>query len=162
MRNERLAKRAEAGPAYNEEEAARASALVKSLAEIEQVLRQKDYNGAQARLQELLKQYPKDPRVFFALAQTSSVAATDATDEDVQAQRLKTALGHYKSVIETASPDRDQALISRAHEAMGRIHAFFDNKTEAANEFEAAIKIGDVTGGAYRAAIEGKKKLEQP
>jgi hypothetical protein len=162
LRKERLAKRAEAGPGYNEEEAARASALVKSLSDIEQILRHKDYNGAQTRLQELLKQYPKDPRVFFALAQTSSVAATDATDEDVQAQRLKTALGHYKSVIETASPERDEALISRAHEAMGRIHAFFDNKTEAVNEFEAAIKIGDVTGGAYKAAVEGKKKLEQP
>jgi hypothetical protein len=29
-------------------------------------------------------------------------------------------------------------------------------------EFEAAIRIGDVTGGAYRDAIEGKRKLAQP
>ena len=64
--------------------------------------------------------------------------------------------------MEAASPETDRALVSRAHEAMGRIHAFFDQKTEAANEFEAAIKMGDVLGGAYKAAVEGKKKLEQP
>ena len=45
---------------------------------------------------------------------------------------------------------------------MGRIHAFFDRKDEAAVEFDAAIKIGDVAGGALNQAIEGKKKLAQP
>jgi len=29
-------------------------------------------------------------------------------------------------------------------------------------EFEAAIKIGEVPGGAYLDALEGKKKLAQP
>jgi hypothetical protein len=64
--------------------------------------------------------------------------------------------------IEAASPETDKAIISRAHEAMGRINAFLENKAEAAKEFEEAIKIGEVRGGAYREAIEGKRKLEQP
>ena len=90
------------------------------------------------------------------------MAAADATDEDVQARRLQGALTNYRLAIEATSPETDRALVSRAHEAMGRIHAFLDHKAEAASEFEAAIKIGDVRGGAYKEALDGKKKLEQP
>jgi hypothetical protein len=61
-----------------------------------------------------------------------------------------------------ASPDGDKALLSRAHESMGRINAFLDNHAEALKEFEAAIQIGDVRGGAYKEALEGKKKLSVP
>jgi len=162
-RQERLAKRSQVDTStYTPAEAARASALIKKLSDIEQILIQKDYNAAEARLLDLSKEYPGDPRVFFAMAQTKSVAAADATDENVQAERLKAALTNYRLAVESASPETDRALVSRAHEAMGRIHAFFDQKQEAANEFEAAIKIGDVAGGAYKAAVEGKKKLEQP
>jgi hypothetical protein len=149
-------------PVYSAAETAKMAALVKALSDIEQTLRQKDYNGAEVRLRELIKEYPREPRIFFALAQTASVAAADATDEPVQAQRLNNALGNYRLAIAAASPETDPALLSRAHEAMGRIHAFFDRKDEAATEFDAAIKIGDVPGGALNQAIEGKKKLAQP
>lgn len=162
-KKERQAKRAEAEtPVYSEAEAAKASALVKALADVEQTLRQKDYRGAESRLRDLIREYPGEPRIFFAIAQTSSLAAADATDEEVQAQRLNGALTNYRLAVEDASPETDQGLVSRAHEAMGRIHAFLDHKTEAASEFEAAIKIGDVRGGAYKEALDGKRKLEQP
>ncbi len=149
-------------PVSTTAESANSSALVKALSEIEQTLRQKDYNGADLRLRDLLKEFPGEPRVFFAIAQTSSVAAADATDEEVRDRRLQGALTNYRLAIQASSSETDPALMSRAHEAMGRIHAFLDHKTEAAGEFEAAIKIGDVRGGAYQAALEGKKKLEQP
>ena len=162
-RQVRLAQRAEPEtPVYETADSAKIAALVKVLGEIEQTLQQKDYNGAESRLRELVKDYPREPRIFFALAQTASVAAADATDENVQAQRLNNALGNYRMAIQASAPETDRALISRAHEAMGRIHAFFDRKSEAASEFDAAIKIGDVSGGAYKDAIEGKKKLDQP
>ena len=90
------------------------------------------------------------------------MAAADATDEDVQAQRLSNALTNYRLTLEAASSETDRALVSRAHEAMGRIHAFRDQKDEAAKEFDEAIKIGDVRGGAYKEALEGKRKLSQP
>ena len=45
---------------------------------------------------------------------------------------------------------------------MGRINAFLENKEEALKEFEEAIKIGEVTGGAYQQAIAGKRKLTSP
>jgi uncharacterized protein HemY len=57
------------------------AALVRDLASIEETLRNKDYNDAENRLREMLKDYPREPRIFFALGQTASLAATDATDE---------------------------------------------------------------------------------
>ena len=133
--------------------------LVKSLADIEQVMRLKDYHQAEAQLKELLKSYAREPRIFFALAQTASLAAADATDEEVQTERLNRALTNYRLAREAASPETDRALISRAHEAMGRIYAFLELPTEAAREFDAALKVGDVPGGAYNQALEGKSKL---
>lgn len=146
-------------PIYSEADAAKAATLVKKLGEIEQTLRSKDYNIAEARLKDLLKDFPREPRIFFALAQTASFAAADATDEDVQTERLNRALGNYRLAVEASSPETDRALISRAHEAMGRIHAFLENKAEAAKEFDAAISVGDIAGGAYKEALDGKKKL---
>jgi hypothetical protein len=75
---------------------------------------------------------------------------------------LKRALANYRLALEASSPETDRGLISRAHEAMGRIHAFMDNTAEAAKEFDAAISVGDVPGGAFREAMAGKKRLEQP
>lgn len=140
----------------------RDAALVRDLAAIEDTLRNKDYNDAEARLRELLKEHPGEPRIFFALGQTASLAAMDATDEPVQLERLNRALGHYRMAIAAASPEDDKAILSRAHESMGRINAFLDNNAEAVKAFDEAIRIGDVRGGAYREALEGKKRLTQP
>lgn len=140
----------------------RDAALVRELAAVEDTLRNKDYKEAEVRLRELLKENPREARIFFALGQTASLAAMDATDEQVQAERLNRALGHYRMAIAAASPEEDKAILSRAHESMGRINAFLDNTAEAAKAFDEAIKIGEVRGGAYREALEGKKKLTQP
>ena len=148
----------------NVEKTGREAALVRDLASIEDTLRSKDYNHAEARLREMLKEYPREARIFFALGQTASLAATDATDESVRDERLNRALGHYRMAIAAASPDNDtdKAIISRAHASMGRINAFLENTADAVKHFDEAIKIGDVRGGAYREALEGKKKLAQP
>ncbi len=162
-RQARMARRNDPEPApYTAAEAAKAAGLVKTLADVEAVLQQKDYHEAERRLRELIKDYPREPRVFFALAQTASVAAADATDEDIQAQRLNNALSNYRLAVAAASPETDRALLSRAHEAMGRIYAFMEKRDEASKEFDEAIKIGDVPGGAHAQAVEGKKKLTPP
>jgi hypothetical protein len=140
----------------------RDAGLVKELTSVEQTLRNKDYNDAEAKLKSMLASYPREPRIFFALGQTASLAAMDATDETIRDERLNRALGHYRLAVQSASPETDKAVLSRAHESMGRINAFLDNKVEAAKEFEEAIKIGEVKGGAYLEALEGKKKLAQP
>ena len=141
---------------------ARISALLRSLGEVEKLLQLKNYQDAETRLRDLLQQYPGDPRLLFTIAQTASLWARDTTDDDLQVQRLNRALAHYRLAIAAASPETDKVLLSRAHEAMGRILAFLDQNTEALKEFEAAISIGDVTDGAYRDAVAGKKKLTQP
>ena len=140
----------------------RESALVRDLATIEDTLRNKDYTEAETRLREMLKEYPREARIFFALGRTASLAAMDATDEQVQAERLNRALGHYRLAVAASSPETDKAIMSRARESMGRINAFLENTAEAVKEFDEAIKLGDVRGGAYKEALEGKKKLTQP
>jgi hypothetical protein len=45
---------------------------------------------------------------------------------------------------------------------MGRIYSFLEQPAAAEKEFDEAIKVGDVPGGAYKDAIEGKKKLVVP
>ena len=137
----------------------REASLVRDLASIEDTLRSKDYAGAEVRLREMLKEYPGEARIFFALGRTASLSATDATDEQVRDERLNRALGQYRLALAAASPETDKAIMSRVHESMGRINAFLENTAEATKHFDEAIKIGDVRGGAYREAVEGKKKL---
>ncbi|HKN81903.1 MAG TPA: hypothetical protein VJW17_00635, partial [Pyrinomonadaceae bacterium] len=161
-REARAAARKSQAEANDEGIGARESALVRDLAAVEDILRSKDYTGAEARLKEMLNEYPREPRIFFALGQTASLAAADATDEQVRDERLHRALAHYRLAIAASSPETDKAIMSRAHESMGRINAFLDNTAEAMKEFDEAIKLGDVRGGAYKEAIEGKKKLNQP
>lgn len=140
----------------------KSAALIRELSSIEEILRLKDYNGAETRLKSLLSTFPGEPRVFFALGQTSSLAAADAIDEQVQADRLNRAMTNYRLAIQSASPETDKPILSRAHESMGRINAFLENKDEALKHFDEAIKIGEVRGGAYKEALEGKRKLTQP
>jgi len=140
----------------------RNSALVKSLTEIEKLLQTRNYEEAETRLKALVAENPREPRLFFTMGQTASLWARDTTDDQLQTERLNRALGNYRLAVAAAQPETDKVLLSRAHEAMGRILAFLDHNDEAMKEFEAAIKIGDVTGGAYRDALEGKRKLAQP
>jgi tetratricopeptide (TPR) repeat protein len=152
-------------PSYESRETVdtpRSATLTKSLKEVETLLQTRNYESAQTRLKSLLQENPGDARLMFALGQTASLWARDTTDDDLQEQRLNQALANYGFAVQAASPDTDRVLLSRAHEAMGRILAFLDRKDEAMKEFDAAIKIGEVAGGSYRDALEGKRKLSQP
>ena len=144
-------------PVYTGAEATRAAALVKQLSQIEEILRLKDYPGAESRLKDLMKDYPGEPRIFFALAQTASLSAGDATDEEVQAERLNRALANYRLAVQ-ALPERI-GRCCHARTSNGTVYSFLENPADAAKEFDAAIKIGEVRGGAYREAVENRKKL---
>ena len=161
-REARVAARKSQAELANDAPSGRESALVRDLASIEDTLRNKDYNEAETRLRAMLKEYPGEPRIFFALGQAASLAASDATDEHVRDERLNRALGQYRLAIAAASPETDKAIMSRAHASMGRINAFLDNTADAMKHFDEAIKLGDVRGGAYQEALEGKKKLVGP
>ena len=136
--------------------------LISQLTEVEKLLQTRNYETAETHLKALLLEHPGDPRLLFTLGQTASLWARDTTDDELQSQRLNRALANYRLAVAAAAPETDKVLLSRAHEAMGRILAFLERNGEAMKEFDAAIKIGEVAGGAYQDAIAGKKKLAQP
>lgn len=142
--------------------AARRAKLMSSLSEADDLLREKNYPEAEKRLLGLMQEYQGDPRIFFALGQVASLSAQDAFDESLQSKRLNQALAHYRNVVRMASTDEEPALVSRAHVAMGRILAFLDKPNEAIKEFDAAIQLQDVPGGAYNEALAAKQKLSPP
>ena len=140
----------------------RNAALLNRLGDVEKLLQTRNYEQAESVLRSLLQEYPGDARLLFTLGQTASLWARDTTDDDQQAERLHRALASYRMAVAAATPETEQGLLSRAHESMGRILAFLDEKDEAMNEFEAAIRIGPVAGGAYKDALAGRRKLAQP
>ena len=143
-------------------EEARRLALFRQLDEINDLLRARNYAEAETRARALLAGYPGEPRIFFALGQAASISAQDALNEETQHERLNRALTQYRLATQAASLETDKALLSRAYAAMGRIHAFFGRNEEALREYENAIRLGDVTGGAYREAMDGKARLSPP
>ncbi|HEX8492822.1 MAG TPA: hypothetical protein VF658_08285 [Pyrinomonadaceae bacterium] len=137
--------------------------LLKNLIEVDELLRQRNYTEAESRLRALLRDFPGEPRIFFALGETASLSAREATDEEVRDQRLNAALSNYRLAVNSASMETEPGLLSRAHEAIGSILAFLERNDEALQAFDAAIKIGrDVPNNAYDKAVEGKKRLTQP
>jgi hypothetical protein len=153
--HEAAARETAEAPAASEAQAA----LLKSLGDVNELLRLRNHVEAEARLRALQREHPQEPRVYFGLAQATSLSAQDAFDPALQEQRLKTALSLYQQSIAAASPDTHAALISRAHAASGRILAHLERTAEAAAQFDAAIRLGDVKGGAYREAMAERQKL---
>jgi hypothetical protein len=155
----RKARRAQASePAAETVEASRRT-LIKKLIEVDDMLRLRNYEGAEARLRSLLQEYPGEPRIFFALGEAATLQARETTDDNLQVERLNRALSHYRMAVTAPTAASDLAVLSRSHVAMGRILAFLDQTAEAMKEFEAAIKLGRVQGGAYDEALAAKQKL---
>jgi hypothetical protein len=144
----------------DEHEAQRRAELFKNLDEVSRMLQANKYPEAEQRLRALLADYNGEPRIFFALGQTWSTGAADATNEETRDTRLNNALANYGNAIQMADRANDLALISRAHVARGRILAFLKRNDEALKEFDAALQIGEVSGGAYKEAGDLKKKLQ--
>jgi len=142
--------------------ATRNASLIQHLTEVERLLQTRHYDEAETQLKSLLMEYPGDARLLFTLGQTASLWARDTTDDALQVERLNRALANYRLAVAAAAPETDRALLSRAHESMARILAFLDRTEEALKEFDAAIAIGRVNGGAYDDAVAGKRKLNSP
>ncbi|HEY0099101.1 MAG TPA: hypothetical protein VGB76_09125 [Pyrinomonadaceae bacterium] len=137
----------------------RLAALNQSIAEINELLRQRKYTEAEPRLRALMSEHAGEPRIFFALAQAASISASDAFDDATRDERLGRALANYRFAINSATSETDRPLISRAYTAMGRILAFLERRDEAIKAFEAALSLGDVKDGAYRDAAAELKQL---
>lgn len=141
--------------------AVRRAALAQGLNDADAMIKLRSYDQADAKLKQLLLEFPGEPRIFFALGRTASLSAQEVTDEVLQAQRLNRAFVNYQNVVLQASAETEPALVSRAHAAMGRILEFMEKSPEAMKEYEAAIRIGNIPGGAYQDALDGKARLAQ-
>jgi hypothetical protein len=141
--------------------AAERAALIKSLGDVEKMLQLKEYTAAETRLKLLLQQFQGEPRIFFALGQTSSLWARDTTDDNLQVTRLNQALTHYRMAVARSSVETEPTIFCRAHEAMGRILAFLDRPEEATKEFDAVIQANACDGALKQSALDGKRKLAE-
>jgi hypothetical protein len=137
------------------------TALLKSLNDVDELLRARNYEEAETRLSALREQHREEPRVYFALGQAASLSAQEAFDENLQAERLNKALGHFRQAVLFATDEGDRTIAMRAHLASGRILAHLERRDEAAKEFDAVITSSAPTDRLYQEAVAEKKKLGQ-
>jgi hypothetical protein len=135
------------------------TALIKSLADVDDLLRVRNYSEAETRLTALREQYREEPLVYFALGQAASLSAQEAFDENLQAERLNRALAHFRQAILFATSDSDRTIVLRSHLASGRILAHLERNDDAAKEFDAVINSSDPADRFHQEAVAEKKKL---
>lgn len=130
------------------------------LLEIEKSITAKNFDRAGAELRLLAKENPTEPRIFYNLGRTASLAAEVITDQELQSAKLLEAKLAYENVIKIADRQKvDTALVSLSFVALAKIYEFFDNKTYAIGVYDRAIRLGPVTGGAYDEALAAKQRL---
>lgn len=130
------------------------------LIEIQKTVAAKEYAKAEDELKQLQKANPDEPRVAYNLGRVASLAAQSIDDPDGQADKLKEAKAAYEKVILISQKQRvDPALLSLSYVALAKIYEFFDNRSYAISIYDAAIKIGNVNGGAFQEALAAKQRL---
>jgi hypothetical protein len=138
---------------------ARRAALMKSLGDVGELLRVRNYEEAEARLSALKGEYRDEPLVYFTLGQAASLSAQEAIDEALQSARLNAALGHFRQALLFATPDTDRTVVLRAHLSSGRILAHLERRDEALREFDAVIAASPPSERFHQEALAEKKKL---
>lgn len=141
---------------------ARRAALLKSLGDVNELLRVRNYEEAESRLAALKGEYREEPLVYFTLGQAASLSAQEALDEELQAARLNAALGHFRQALLFVTPDTDRTVVLRAHLSSGRILAHLDRREEALREFDAVIAASQPSERFHQEALAEKKKLAGP
>ena len=132
------------------------------LIEIEKRIDEGKYSQAESELKTLLDQNPGEPRIYYNLGRAASqVAATfDEAHADDQEKKLEEAKTSYSNVISISKKQPvDPALLSLTYVALGKIYEFYNDKTYAIGIYDAAIKLGNVTGGAFNEALAAKQRL---
>ncbi len=134
--------------------------VTNKLIEIQKTIDSKDYAKAGTDLKLLLDKNPSEPRIFYNIGRVASLSAQLITDAEQQNSKLLEAKTAFENVIRIAQKqDVDPALRSLSYVALAKIYEFFDNKTYALSVYDAAIKIGDVSGGGFKEALAAKARL---
>jgi hypothetical protein len=147
---------------HPQEVVAVANPVTARLIDIQHTIDAKDYVRADADLKALLAQNPGDSRIYYNIGRVAGLVATSETDREKQAAKLVEAKTAYANVLSSATPNTDAALLSLTYVALARIYEFFDQTASAMNLYDAAIKLNDIPGGAFQAAIAAKQRLLKP
>lgn len=133
--------------------------VTKRLLEIKDIIDAKNYARATAELNQLALKNPSDARIYYNLGRVASLSAENIEDEELRKTKLLQAKAAYEKAITSATPQTDGALISLSYVALARIHEFYDEGEYAVKIYDAAIRIGNIPGGAYQEAINAKARL---
>jgi tetratricopeptide (TPR) repeat protein len=148
-----------------------ASPIVKKILASDDLIRQRRFDEARPVLEEVLSVEPKNARALYGMArvmtQTPSKAELDANADEndkIQAQheRLKVATRLFRDAIANAAPEGEAWLVQWSYVYLGRIFDFQEFRVDAVVEYEKAIAMGPVAGGALKEALEGKEKPFAP
>jgi hypothetical protein len=130
------------------------------LVDIQKLIDAKNYKQAESELKTLLEQNPGEPRIYYNIGRAASLSAQNLTDEARQKAKLLEAKVAYENVVRISQKEKiDSALLSLSYVALAKIYEFYDNNTYAIGVYDAAIKLGNVAGGAYNEAIAAKQRL---
>ncbi len=130
------------------------------LVDIQKLIDGKNYKQAESELKTLLEQNPGEPRIYYNIGRVASLSAQGLTDEEQQKAKLLEAKVAYENVVRISQKEKiDAALLSLSYVALAKIYEFYDNNTYAIGVYDAAIKLGNVAGGAYDEAIAAKQRL---
>ncbi|KXK02124.1 MAG: hypothetical protein UZ17_ACD001001493 [Acidobacteria bacterium OLB17] len=133
--------------------------MIARLLDVQKVIAAKDYPKAEADLKAMLGNEQFDARVYYNLGRVAGLEAAATDDPGQRDAKLKEAKEHYVRVLSPRKGEEDKALFSLTYVALGRIYEFFAENAAAAKLYDAAIKIGDVTGGDYKEAVAGKARV---
>jgi hypothetical protein len=134
--------------------------ITNRLVDIQKLIDEKNYPQAETQLKSLLDQNPGEPRIYYNVGRVASLSAQSLADPDQQRAKLVEAKVAYENVIRIAQKEKvDPALLSLSYVALAKIYEFYDNNTYAIGVYDAAIKLGNVTGGAYNEALAAKQRL---
>ena len=137
--------------------------LTAKLLKVEKLTEAKKFSEAEKELKKLLSENIENAvetaRIYYALGRMSSKSAEGIKDLEEVNRRLLQAKVYYENVFRSASSTTDPGLISSTYFALGRIYEFAGNDQYAVQIYNAALKIGDVEGGAYKEAFDAKDAL---
>ena len=143
------------------------AASLRRIIQSDDLIRQRRFADARLLLAEILAAEPRNARALYGMAQvvnqTPSAAEADPKAEEndkIQAQheRLEKAIKLYLSAIDAGSAESERWMIQWSYVFIGRILDFQEFRADAIAAYEKAISLGDIQGGAYKEAVDGKQK----
>jgi tetratricopeptide (TPR) repeat protein len=156
----------EARRAERQKLVARVPPIAEQLRQADGFIQERKFEQAQALLGDVVKQHPNNARALYGLAQVVSQVASQidpakSADQEAAWEQLMTQLEQavqlYRRAIAAASAQEEKWLISQAHVAIGKILDFAGEREAAVAEYQKAVELGDVPGGAY---VQAKARLE--